>query len=61
MNKATTNVMKQKTIKLDLSPKEAELINLMRNYKRAYPNGSLNLYWSIQEMVDELINPFEQD
>lgn len=53
--------MKQKTIKLDLSPKEAELINLMRNYKRAYPNGSLNLYWSIQEMVDELINPFEQD
>lgn len=47
-----------KTIKLNLSPQEAELIQLIRNYKRSYPNGHPQLLYAAQELFDELTNPF---
>ena len=33
-----------------LTDKEAELIQAIRNYKRSYPNGALNLYHYAQEI-----------
>ena len=35
--------------------KEAELIRAIRDYKRSYPNGALNLYHYAQEIFQELM------
>lgn len=52
-------------IKLELSEREAELIQLIRklirNYKISYPNGHPQLLWTAQELFDQLTNPFEYD
>lgn len=40
---------------MELTEKEEELIQAIRNYKRAYPNGSRNLELCIMELVYELM------
>ena len=38
-----------------LTDKETELIQAIRNNKRSYPNGALNLYHYAQEIFQELM------
>ena len=40
----------------DISDKEWELIALLRNYRRAYPNGARMLEAEIQDVLDELMD-----
>lgn len=47
--------MKQKLIQRQLTQEEADLIDLMRNYAKSYPNGYPQLYWEIQELFDSLL------
>ena len=46
--------MRNKTLKVDLSEDEWELIEAIRNFKKAYPNGSFNLFLYAQQKFDEL-------
>lgn len=41
--------------KLILNDLEAEFIHAVRNYKKAYPNGSEELEWYIQGLYDKLL------
>lgn len=47
--------MEEKTITKEISEKEWELIQAIRNYKRAYPNGAKNFIAYIRQVLDELI------
>lgn len=38
-----------------LTDLEAEFIDAVRNYKKAYPNGSQELEWYIQGLFDKLL------
>lgn len=38
-----------------LTELEAEFIDAVRNYKRAYPNGSDELEWYIQGLYEQLL------
>lgn len=40
---------------LELTEMEADLINAIRNYKKAYPNGAVELEWYIRNLFDELL------
>lgn len=46
--------MRNKTLKVDFSEDEWELIEAIRNFKKAYPNGSFNLFLYAQQKFDEL-------
>lgn len=46
--------MKQKLIRTSLSEDELELIEAIRNYKKAYPNGQEELLYYAQRKFDEL-------
>lgn len=48
--------MKQHFVKASLSEDELELIEAIRNYKKAYPNGQEELLWYAQQKFDELID-----
>ena len=39
-----------------LTELEAELIEAVRNFKRAYPNGKDELEWYCQKLFDELMD-----
>lgn len=39
----------------ELTEKEWDLIESIRNYKKAYPNGAKRLLMFIYELLDELI------
>lgn len=41
--------------KVLLSDAELELIEAIRNIRRAYPNGYENLLWYAQQLFDELV------
>lgn len=41
---------------LTLSDREAELIEGIRNYKRAYPNGSRGYVFYLRELFEELLS-----
>lgn len=41
--------------KITLTDLEAEFIYAVRNYKRAFPNGSDEMEWYIQELYDQLL------
>ncbi len=41
---------------IKLTEKERELIEAIRNYKLAYPNGSYNLEAHVWRLVDELMD-----
>lgn len=38
----------------DLNEDEAELIEIIRNLRRAFPNGYANQYWLAQKAFDKL-------
>lgn len=46
--------MRQK--KLKLTPKEEDLIESIRNYRKSYPNGESNLRWYIDKLISELMD-----
>nr|DAX18785.1 MAG TPA: hypothetical protein [Caudoviricetes sp.] len=41
---------------MELTDKEEELIQAIRNYRRAYPNGQRNLEIYIMDLVYELMD-----
>lgn len=45
----------ENTTSQELTDKEWELIQAIRNYKKAYPNGAKRLLSYIKEIFDELI------
>ena len=46
---------------VELTEKEYDLIETVRNYKRSYPRGEPNLRWSLRVMLEELIEePLEK-
>lgn len=40
----------------ELTEKEWELIETIRNYKKAYPNGKKELEWYIEILLNELLD-----
>lgn len=40
---------------LELTEKEYDLIETVRNYKRSYPRGEPQLRWALRVMLEELI------
>ena len=40
----------------DLNEDEAELIEIIRNLRRAFPNGYEEQLWLAQEMFDKLVD-----
>lgn len=40
---------------LELTEKEYDLIETVRNYKRSYPLGEPQLRWALRVMLEELI------
>lgn len=40
----------------DLTEKEWDLIEAIRNYKKAYPNGREELEWYINILLNELLD-----
>lgn len=48
--------MKKEMIKVSLSEDELDLIEAIRNYKRAYPNGQYELLYYAQQKFDLLID-----
>ena len=42
-------------MKKEITKEEDELIEAIRNYKRAYPNGSVNLLHSARELFERMI------
>ncbi len=42
--------------KYELNEDEAELIEVIRNLRRSYPNGYDNQLWLAQEIFDKLID-----
>lgn len=43
-------------MKYDLNEDEAELIEVIRNLRKAFPNGYLEQKWLAQELFDNLID-----
>lgn len=39
----------------EITEKEWELLEAIRNYKRSYPNGEQNFKWLIAELLAELM------
>ncbi len=47
------------TVKIEVTEREAELIFMMRNYVKSYPNGYPQLLEAAQRLFDELVEPFQ--
>lgn len=52
-------IMKQKKEKMEVTPEEKELIEVVRNYNKSYPDGHPQLLWYAQELFDNLIKQLE--
>ena len=50
----------EKSIKIELTETEADLIAAIRNYVKSYPNGYPELLDYAQRLFDELIDPFAE-
>lgn len=48
--------MTEETTSRELTDKEWELIQAIRNYKRAYPNGAKRFISYIQELLGNLLD-----
>ena len=46
---------KEEMVSRELTDKEWELIEAIRNYKKAYPNGAKILIRYIREILDDLL------
>ena len=45
---------------MEVTPKERELLERMRNYNCSYPNGYPQLLWDLQELFDKMVRqPYE--
>lgn len=42
--------------KYSLNEKEAELIEVIRNYRLSYPDGYPQLLWYAQQLFDDLVD-----
>ncbi len=51
--------MKDGIIKILVNEKEADLIYMMRNYVKSYPNGHPEPLYAVQRVFDELVELFE--
>lgn len=45
--------------KVKLTEKEADLILVIRNYKKSYPNGYPEIRWYIEKLFNELLDEAE--
>ena len=46
---------------IELTEKEFDLIETVRNYKRSFPRGEPGLRWSLRVMLEELLEePLEE-
>lgn len=50
--------MKEKMIKMEVTEREADLLHMMRDYVRSYPNGYPQLLEAAQQLFDDLVEPF---
>lgn len=48
--------MKTKTVKRELTEQEWDLIEMIRDYQKSFPNGYPQLLWEIQELFDEMVD-----
>ena len=46
-------------MEINVSTKEAELIEAIRNFRKSYPRGNPQLLWYAQQLFDEMIEPPE--
>ena len=52
--------MEQKKKLMEVTSKERELLERMRNYNRSYPNGYPQLLWDLQALFDKMVRqPYE--
>ncbi len=49
----------ERRIKIEVTEREGELIYMMRNYVKSYPNGYPQLLEAAQRLFDELVEPFQ--
>ena len=47
--------MKQKKEKMEVTPEEKELIEVVRNYNKSYPDGYPELMWYAQQLFDNML------
>lgn len=47
--------MEEKTFNFKVTETERELIEVIRNYNRSYPNGYPQLLWYAQEVFDSML------
>lgn len=47
--------MKEKKIKMEVTEQEKELLEVIRNYNKSYPDGYPQLLWYAQEMFDSML------
>lgn len=47
--------MKTKTELYEVTPEEKELLEVIRNYNMAFPDGYPQLLWYAQELFDNLL------
>ncbi len=47
--------MKEETELMFVTEEEKELIEIIRNYNRSYPNGYPQLLWYAQEVFDNML------
>lgn len=48
--------MKTKTVKRELTEQEWDLIEMIRDYQKSFPNGYPRLLWEIQKLFDEMVD-----
>lgn len=49
------NNMKEKTMKIEVTEIEFELLESIRNYNKSYPNGYPELLWYAQQVFDSML------
>lgn len=47
--------MEEKKIKFEVTEKEKELLEVIRNYNKSYPDGYPQLLWFAQEVFDSML------
>lgn len=47
--------MKEKTMKIEVTEIEFELLESIRNYNKSYPNGYPELLWYAQQVFDSML------
>lgn len=53
--------MNNETITMEVTAREASLIEAIRNYRTSYPNGYPQILWYAQALFDDLIDPHQEN